>query len=1114
MVYFYYGGAGTGKSYALKQVIKEESEIKESLLAIIPEQYSFVYENELYNMLGAKAFSKISCDSFRSMTRNIQKKYGTESFGFDYASDISKYIILYKSIRNVSDRLVFYKKRTGQSSFLSDIFNLINIFRKSSITPEMLYSKMPDSDTDFGSKYYDICCIYAEYIKEMDRLRKKDLTTDLTEIARIADKNGYFHNKIIVMDEFESFSEDQYSVIDKMISSCKDFYISLRTENPFAKNDTIFLSGNITFNKIKDIAKKYNKEISIKEFTDGVRFRKNSSLLNLSKYCFRSGRPEKNFSENISIFEAENIYSETDYIAATIKHLKSEKNYKYSDIAVLTNSLQTYGMHLENAFKRYNIPFNISIRKSTSYMPFMQYISALFEIISMKEPSTEAVLRYIKTDLCNIDKSIYDNIPILEKYVYVWNIKGKKWFEPFYVDSDDDKIAEDIRKAVVEPLQVLISECRRAKTVKEISECIMIFIESQNIDIKLENKDFGDEKINASMELVWNKFIDIIDSFVETAADDEIDLKEYCRLVMLNAERIEFDMPPMMLDSVEIADATVSRMSHPKFVFISGVNEDIFPLLEDEKYIFTDDEKKSLTELDIDIFRSQEQLGADSRLVAYKAISCASEGICLTYSLSGADGQKMYPSDVISRIENIFSETPDIKKKYSDIPVLYYALTYESIYYHYVLCGNKSSSDKILLEKLLKKSKEYSEKIDYLENISAIPEFKIKNTNILRKVIGKKMIVSPTSVEDYKKCPFTYFCKGILNLYKPIPKEINSIERGNVIHYILEKSLTEISKEDFIQMSDKEIDVTAENYGNEYFKTSLRGGISIDNRMKTTFSKIIDDSKMVLRHMRNEFKVMKFVPSQFEFPIGGGDSKLEFELSNGCKMSVKGKIDRIDTAFLPDGRKALRIIDYKTGKHIFSRQRIYDGFDCQMFLYLFSVTDENNIYSDYIPAGVLYMPSGKVPLRTESSYEIKGTIEEYIDKSYGMSGIILNDPVIINSMEEESKAVFIPVSIDGKIRKGDSDSLVLTEKQMNILRDYINKIMISVGDNIYDGEFDCMPYLSTERFACENCDYADICRVSHYSEDIARKEIKIKKKDFMELISESLDEEKKTDEMD
>ena len=127
-------------------------------------------------------------------------------------------------------------------------------------------------------------------------------------------------------------------------------------------------------------------------------------------------------------------------------------------------------MHLESAFKRYEIPYNLSIRKSTAYMPLMQYISALFEMITLKTPSTEAILRYIKTGLYNTDNiNISKYLPSLEKYVYTWNIRGEQWFKSFPCEDDDkdSQRAEKIRQFIITPVSELIADCQKLKHIKK-----------------------------------------------------------------------------------------------------------------------------------------------------------------------------------------------------------------------------------------------------------------------------------------------------------------------------------------------------------------------------------------------------------------------------------------------------------------------------------------------------------------------------------------------------------------------------------------------------------------------------------------------------------------------
>ena len=78
------------------------------------------------------------------------------------------------------------------------------------------------------------------------------------------------------------------------------------------------------------------------------------------------------------------------------------------------------------------------------------------------------------------------------------------------------------------------------------------------------------------------------------------------------------------------------------------------------------------------------------------------------------------------------------------------------------------------------------------------------------------------------------------------------------------------------------------------------------------------------------------------------------------EVTVTGSIDRVDLYTAADGRRYVRVIDYKTGRKKFHLRDVLWGLNMQMLVYLAALVEEG----DALPAGVLYMPSGRSPMRT------------------------------------------------------------------------------------------------------------------------------------------------------
>lgn len=126
---------------------------------------------------------------------------------------------------------------------------------------------------------------------------------------------------------------------------------------------------------------------------------------------------------------------------------------------------------------------------------------------------------------------------------------------------------------------------------------------------------------------------------------------------------------------------------------------------------------------------------------------------------------------------------------------------------------------------------------------------------------------------------------------------------------------------------------------------------------KASLENISGNIEVLIRQLQCELRQSEFRPVAFELDVSEGGNSPVIKTADGIEIYLRGVVDRIDI-YEKDNEKYLRVIDYKTGTKTFSISSLLYGINMQMLIYMFSVTGKTGRFSDYTPAGVLYMPSG------------------------------------------------------------------------------------------------------------------------------------------------------------
>jgi RecB family exonuclease len=182
--------------------------------------------------------------------------------------------------------------------------------------------------------------------------------------------------------------------------------------------------------------------------------------------------------------------------------------------------------------------------------------------------------------------------------------------------------------------------------------------------------------------------------------------------------------------------------------------------------------------------------------------------------------------------------------------------------------------------------------------------------------------LSPTSLERWAKCPFSYFLGTVLRLSAAENPEdiydITPLERGSLVHNILEEFIAAAIQQSSLPSAHGEWNSRHRTElrriaGRHFADAEARGVIGKAVLWQIARDEILIDLEAFLDEdlrMRRKYGVSP-VFAEAEFGIGeDGWRPADLTLPDGSQISFRGKIDRVDAN---ESRERVMVLDYKTG---------------------------------------------------------------------------------------------------------------------------------------------------------------------------------------------------------
>ena len=1082
MLRFILGRSGTGKTAAIHDRIQELVKGgEEQVLLLVPDQSSFETEKAFLDRLGAKLCRRVEVFGFDGMCRYVFAQ--TRSVPVNVIDNGTRAVLMNVALEQLSEKLTLLRSRRSRA--VSDmLLHTLSECKKSGITTDMLR----DAAESIGDQTLSVKLSETALVLDaFDALLGQsyiDPLDDLERLKTILLKNPeLFHNRVLLIDSFSGFTKVQLDIIQILLSRCREVIVALTLdpENEDSSEE-LFAVSHETYKALKSMAKRDFVDIKTPvKLTEPRRFA-HDDLAALEANVFRRDVSEQETEHPpITVYSAADLYDECEFTARQIRRLVTEGGCRWRDITIICRDTKEYRGILDVMLEKYDIPYFMDSRRDVTVKPAVRLLNAIFRLTT-EGFAREDFLALLKTGLTGLcEKEISD----FEQYIYIWNLSGKRLCEPFtlnprgyaedFTDADKERlaVAEQVRRSIAEPLLAFKENCK-GKTVREITALLWQLLEKLDAPNALsalyDVLESGEEKgLGAEQVRVWSLLMDALDKTVAAVGDMTLSLERYFELLTIQISNIEFSQIPQTLDCVSVTTAQRVRDSSQKAAFLIGCCDGKFPAVPRAAGLFSDYEIKQLLLNDINISDDFSYIANLETYMAYNALTAPSHRLFISYPCMSMDGERSKPSPIVTEVLKVYPKLPvSDRLDYDSIKESMLALT--PAFEEYARSLSEHRRELGGLGEFFRTNPRYATGVEAVRRALDHTPFRIEKPENARLLFGENLTISASQVEKFSECRFAYFCNYGLRIRERLKAEINPMEYGTLVHYILERFFTRYSKAAYAAMTDEQLMEFIRATVTDYLEGYLGGSATKEQAFLYRLEVLCHHVLLMLRHLTEELCQSDFDVADCELKIGGDIPAYTIKLPTGENIAVCGSVDRVDIMHT-DGGDYLRIIDYKTGAKAFKLSDILYGLNLQMLLYLCSIKREGvQRYGEFTPAGILYMPAVVPNISADGMDE--AAIRRKINDEFKMNGLLLDDVRVIKGMDKTEGATYIPV----KIKNGENvknDSLATLEQFGAIFRK-LNDTVAQMGEKLFGGDIAAAP-LKGGADACRYCPYDSVC---------------------------------------
>ncbi len=1074
MLYLVTGPAGSGKTERLYDELEQAYQAGIPCVWIAPEQQSVQAEREILSRLGDGCNLSVEILNFERLPERVARAYG--DLAVTYPDKGALCALLSVLAFEHKGELREYAACAEDGEFIDGLFGLFGRLRSERIRPEDLRRALDGGRLEsprLCAKVSDIALLYAAYDAYFDENRR-DPRDALSVLAEQLPEKPFFAGKLVFVDGYYTFTGQEYAVLEQIIRQAQAVYCTAVYDGR-----EIFEGNEACAKRLMRLAGTY-REIPVGPYRRSER----EELRFLERKLWSEDSPVFDGEpEAIRMVQAENLFGEAEAVASEILRLARE-GYRYREITVLARGTDAYAGVLDATLRQNHIPFFFTEKEELLSYPLFTFVGAAMELAAT-DFSPYAVRRYLKSGYAGgtIDAESGD---LLLRYAESWGLRGKAWYGEERWERNPDGFCEgelteeqtallaavnDARDALAPAWRELVEALRRKPLCgRDILRAVYAHLERvgapslyvEKVNARLRSGEW--ERAEKESQL-WSLLTGIFERLDEICGEKPMTVRRMLSLFTLTVRQYSLGSIPPSQDSVTVGEASLLRPDRARAVIVMGCGDGVFPASPGDDPLFGDAEAAELETAGLSVVEPRLSRLRAERFYFYSAVAAPSERLVLTYPASSLKGETLRPSPAILRIRALFPRLRTLLYTGVGEQALFSAENASAVFFTLPDGKERDALRGLLAEKGVEPPVARPAIADPVARIS----------------FGERTLrLSPSALERYRYCPFSYFGVNLLKLKELRKNGFNTMTAGTFVHRILERFLDRHMANGRFEPPASEEELDRET--DELFREQLDAIDAVNGanaRFRLTCRNLRRTLRLLLGNLSGELAGSRFRPVGFEVRLGLGPGGLpapELPCGDGKTVSLCGVIDRVDE-YERDGERYVRVVDYKTYKKSLKLDFVREyGLDEQMLLYLFAycrVTSDGRGQAK--PAGVLYQPA-VLPIVRTTGNESDGEIRKKAEKEIRQSGLLLEDAEIVRAMDESESGRYIPVTpgADGKIKHTAS---TLSADGFDELGELLASQLIDTAESIFDGQMDVRPISpDSSHSACTYCGLRSACR--------------------------------------